>query len=174
MHLVGILVCRPGIEPGPRQWECWVLTTGPPGNSLNYTSILKHWGNFFKKEREQIWERTKSCGWGRKVFFLSEFCHFVLSRLPFLTGKWTWQCSLLMVVERESLLNEWESWVASLGSEAELQRKNQTLLGAPWAAVGERAKQPPDAEGLTSPHPWGDVGKPGLILDFHFDLHKGA
>ena len=32
--LVGILVPRPGIEPGPQQWKCWLLTTGPPGNSL--------------------------------------------------------------------------------------------------------------------------------------------
>ena len=29
-----ILVLQPGIEPGPWQWKCWVLTTGPPGNSL--------------------------------------------------------------------------------------------------------------------------------------------
>ena len=28
-----ILVPWPGIEPGVRQWEHWVLTTGPPGNS---------------------------------------------------------------------------------------------------------------------------------------------
>ena len=30
----GILVPPPGIETGPWQWKCWVLTTGPPGNSL--------------------------------------------------------------------------------------------------------------------------------------------
>ena len=29
----GIIVLQPGIEPGPRQWKQWVLTTGPPGNS---------------------------------------------------------------------------------------------------------------------------------------------
>ena len=28
----GILVPWPEIEPGPRQWKCQVLTTGPPGN----------------------------------------------------------------------------------------------------------------------------------------------
>ena len=33
-HVVfGILVPRPGIEPGPQQWKYGVLTTGPPGNS---------------------------------------------------------------------------------------------------------------------------------------------
>ena len=29
-----MLVPWPGIEPGPRQWEHWVLPTGPPGNPL--------------------------------------------------------------------------------------------------------------------------------------------
>ena len=35
-HLMAyrILVHQPGIESGPRQWKCRVLTTGPPGNSL--------------------------------------------------------------------------------------------------------------------------------------------
>ena len=35
-HLMAyrILVPQPGIESGPRQWKCRVLTTGPPGNSL--------------------------------------------------------------------------------------------------------------------------------------------
>ena len=27
------LSSQPGIEPGPQQWKCRVLTTGPPGNS---------------------------------------------------------------------------------------------------------------------------------------------
>ena len=31
----GILVPWPWTEPRPRQWKRWVLTTGPPGNSLN-------------------------------------------------------------------------------------------------------------------------------------------
>ena len=30
----GVLVPQPEIEPWPWQWKCWVLTTGPPGNSL--------------------------------------------------------------------------------------------------------------------------------------------
>ena len=30
----GILVPWPGLEPRLRQWECQVLTTGPPGKSL--------------------------------------------------------------------------------------------------------------------------------------------
>ena len=34
-----ILVPRPRIKPGPRQWEHWLLTTGLPGNSL--LTILK-------------------------------------------------------------------------------------------------------------------------------------
>ena len=46
----GILVPQPGIEPGPQQWKCWVLTTGLPGNSLHpilsssqppYKAVLK-------------------------------------------------------------------------------------------------------------------------------------
>ena len=31
-----IFVPQPGMEPKPRQWKRWVLTTGPPGNSLSY------------------------------------------------------------------------------------------------------------------------------------------
>ena len=34
-----ILVPRPGIEPGPQQWEHWVLTTGLWGNSLISTYV---------------------------------------------------------------------------------------------------------------------------------------
>ena len=30
-----ILVPWPRIEPGPQKWKLWVLTTGPPGNSLH-------------------------------------------------------------------------------------------------------------------------------------------
>ena len=30
-----ISVPRPGMEPGPRQWKPGILTTRPPGNSLN-------------------------------------------------------------------------------------------------------------------------------------------
>lgn len=32
--LLGISVPRPGNEPGPQQWNCQVLTTRTPGNSL--------------------------------------------------------------------------------------------------------------------------------------------
>ena len=35
-----ILVPQPGTEPGPQQWKCWVLTTRPPGNSLQFFNIL--------------------------------------------------------------------------------------------------------------------------------------
>ena len=35
-----ILVPWPGTEPGPQQWKCRVLTTGPPGNSLFWFSIM--------------------------------------------------------------------------------------------------------------------------------------
>ena len=31
-----ILVPRPETEPGPQQWKCRVLTTGPPGNSPKF------------------------------------------------------------------------------------------------------------------------------------------
>ena len=45
----GILVPGPGIEPGPWQWKCGILTTGPSGNSPiifldasdNY--LVSHW-----------------------------------------------------------------------------------------------------------------------------------
>ena len=40
----GILVSWPGIEPGPRQWKCWYLTSALPGNSFFpptfFTSVL--------------------------------------------------------------------------------------------------------------------------------------
>ena len=36
----GILVPWPGIEPGPRQWKRWILTTGLPGNSC-FKAFLK-------------------------------------------------------------------------------------------------------------------------------------
>ena len=36
----GILVPQPGIEPGPRQWKCPVITTGEPGNSLQFLNRL--------------------------------------------------------------------------------------------------------------------------------------
>ena len=31
---------QPGLEPGPRQWKHWVLTTGPPGNSHNFSFFI--------------------------------------------------------------------------------------------------------------------------------------
>ena len=39
-----ILVPPPGVEPGPRQWKCQVLTTGPPGNSLTTPFRLIYFG----------------------------------------------------------------------------------------------------------------------------------
>ena len=43
-----ILVPWPGIEPGPWQWEHGVLTTEPPGNSLNWLLITHpQAGSFF-------------------------------------------------------------------------------------------------------------------------------
>ena len=36
----GISVSQPGIEPGPRQWKPWILTTKPPGNS-HYFNYLR-------------------------------------------------------------------------------------------------------------------------------------
>ena len=48
----GISVPRPGIEPGPRQWEHEVLTTGPPANSYlpcfllrNLSNLQRSWAN---------------------------------------------------------------------------------------------------------------------------------
>lgn len=37
-------------------------------------------------------------------------------------------------------------------------------FGGKTRVWGERATWPADAEGLTSPYPSGDVGRPGLIL----------
>ena len=43
----GILVSRPGIlYLGPRQWKCRVLTTGPPGNSLDQDLTLFPYPSF--------------------------------------------------------------------------------------------------------------------------------
>ena len=39
-HVAGmILVPSQGIEPGSWQWKYWVLTPGPPGNSLSCSSL---------------------------------------------------------------------------------------------------------------------------------------
>ena len=35
-----ILVPWPGIESGPWHWKLWVLTTGPPGNSLEIPHFI--------------------------------------------------------------------------------------------------------------------------------------
>ena len=35
-----ILVPQPGIEPGPQQWNLWVLTTVPSGNSPKASSLI--------------------------------------------------------------------------------------------------------------------------------------
>ena len=43
------LVPQPGIKSRPRQWQHWVLTTGPPGNSLgNGFKITKYWSEVFE------------------------------------------------------------------------------------------------------------------------------
>lgn len=34
-----ILVSQSGIEPGPWQWNCWILTTRPPGKLPPYSSF---------------------------------------------------------------------------------------------------------------------------------------
>ena len=44
----GILVPRPGIEPGSRQWECQVLTTGPPENSHKFSVNTLHFKTIHK------------------------------------------------------------------------------------------------------------------------------
>ena len=36
----GILIPCPGIEPRPGKWKCWVLTTGPPGNSQGHPALF--------------------------------------------------------------------------------------------------------------------------------------
>ena len=41
----------PGIEPGPRQWKPGILTTGPPGSSLDF--LLDHCGCVKKKSHPQ-------------------------------------------------------------------------------------------------------------------------
>ena len=42
-----ILVPWPGIEPGPWQWKCRVLTTGPPGNFLELSLWFKFMSTVF-------------------------------------------------------------------------------------------------------------------------------
>ena len=39
----GISVPRPGIELRPWQWKCWILTTGPPGNSFTVFIFKMKW-----------------------------------------------------------------------------------------------------------------------------------
>ena len=43
-----IWIPQPGIKPGSWRWKCWVLTIGPPGNSLSAISFdvcfLRSWG----------------------------------------------------------------------------------------------------------------------------------
>ena len=39
-----MLVPQPGIKPGPLQCKCRVLTTGPPGNSLEHFKLLWSYG----------------------------------------------------------------------------------------------------------------------------------
>ena len=46
-----IVVPQPGIQPGPQQWKCWVLTTGPLGNSLAIILCQKC----------RSWKFVKSC-----------------------------------------------------------------------------------------------------------------
>ena len=43
------LASQPGIKSRPQQWHHWVLTTGPPGNSLgNDLKITKYWSKVFE------------------------------------------------------------------------------------------------------------------------------
>ena len=39
-HFYRILVSWPGLEPGPGQWKCQVLTTGPPGISQKNLTMM--------------------------------------------------------------------------------------------------------------------------------------
>ena len=39
-HFCRILVSWPGLEPGPEQWKCQVLTTGPPGISQKNLTMM--------------------------------------------------------------------------------------------------------------------------------------
>ena len=39
-HSCRILVSWPGLEPGPGQWKCQVLTTGPPGASQKNLTMM--------------------------------------------------------------------------------------------------------------------------------------
>ena len=49
----GILAPQPGIEPTPSALEGEVLTTGPPGKSLNKSFLIRpHWQ--YEKSRAQI------------------------------------------------------------------------------------------------------------------------
>ena len=55
----GILVSQPGIKPRQQQWKCWVLTTGPPGNSL-YLTLLSY--KQMEREINNFQEEIKG-GW---------------------------------------------------------------------------------------------------------------
>ena len=53
----GISVLQPRIEPGPRQWKRWILTTRPPGNSLYtlniYSIICQLYLNKLEKRKKK-------------------------------------------------------------------------------------------------------------------------
>ena len=50
----GILVPRPGIEPGPQEWKHRVLTTGPPGNSHRWNKNIMLVEKKSKKNQKQM------------------------------------------------------------------------------------------------------------------------
>ena len=65
-QLVGFYFPTQGLNPGPQQWECGVLTTGPPGNSP-IVQLLNVWDEF-PKFRNTEWVKwntgilvAKSC-----------------------------------------------------------------------------------------------------------------
>ena len=77
-----ILVSQLGIEPGPLQWECTVLTIGLPGNSW---SLLRISGFFCPKLPSNLFEHSLV------YWSLNIFCYINLQHITFLSyslGPW--------------------------------------------------------------------------------------
>ena len=60
MWQVGPYFLNQGWNPGPLQWKCRVLTTGPPGKSLSFFISLCEMG----EERDEVpWNKGE---WGNQ------------------------------------------------------------------------------------------------------------
>ena len=89
--LVGFKLPDQGLNAGPRQWKCWVLTSGPPGNSQYGGTDWWQLGGWVV---EWIW-----VGWvGRQMRGQSENCQ--LANLYMKVKSYSWFSPLLPSIAR--------------------------------------------------------------------------